>query len=75
MTRLRCAIPDDYFDLALSLADWSKIRDRVDITVFKQPFANEAAAAASLANGSLNTVTSTRSRILDQSATESARSK
>src|ERR1700741_5059509 len=48
MTRLRCAIPDDYFDLALSVADWSKIRDRVDITVFKEPFANEAAAASAL---------------------------
>jgi D-3-phosphoglycerate dehydrogenase len=48
MTRLRCAIPDDYFDIALSVADWSKIRDRVDITVFKEPFASEAAAAAAL---------------------------
>jgi len=45
MTRPRCAIPDDYFDLALTVADWSKIRDRVDVTVFKEPFANEAAAA------------------------------
>jgi D-3-phosphoglycerate dehydrogenase len=48
MTRLRCAIPDDYFDLAQSVADWSRIRDRVDITVFKEPFANEAAAAGAL---------------------------
>src|SRR5204863_221114 len=48
MTRLRCAIPDDYFDLALTVADWSEIRDRVDITVFKEPFANEAAAANAL---------------------------
>jgi phosphoglycerate dehydrogenase-like enzyme len=48
MTRLRCAIPDDYFDLALTVADWSKIRDRVDITVFREPFANEAAAANAL---------------------------
>src|SRR5256884_1962074 len=48
MTRLRCAIPDDYFDLALSVADWSKIRDRVDVTVFKQPFATETDAANAL---------------------------
>src|SRR5690242_6623409 len=48
MTRLRCAIPDDYFDLELSIADWSRIRDRVDVTVFKEPFANEAAAAGAL---------------------------
>ena len=30
------------------MADWSKIRDRVDVTVFKEPFANEAAAASAL---------------------------
>lgn len=48
MTRLRCAIPDDYFDLSRSVADWSKIGDRVDITVFKEPFASEAAAAHAL---------------------------
>lgn len=48
MTRLRCAIPDDYFDLALSVADWSKIRDHVDITVFNAPFATETDAAHAL---------------------------
>jgi hypothetical protein len=45
MTRLRCAILDDYFNLALSVADWSKIKDRVDVTVFNQPFASPEAAA------------------------------
>jgi D-3-phosphoglycerate dehydrogenase len=48
MTRLRCAILDDYFDLALSAADWSKVGDRVDITVFNHPFASEHAAASAL---------------------------
>lgn len=48
MKRLRCAIPDDYFDLALSVADWSKVRDRVDITVFKEPFATGTDAANAL---------------------------
>jgi D-3-phosphoglycerate dehydrogenase len=35
MTRLRCAIPDDYFELALC---WRLVQnpDRVDITVFKE---------------------------------------
>src|ERR1700743_2957127 len=28
MTRLRCAIPDDYFKLSLTSADWSRIQDR-----------------------------------------------
>ena len=48
MTRLRCAILDDYFDLALSVADWSTVSDRVDITVFNHPFASEQAAASAL---------------------------
>jgi phosphoglycerate dehydrogenase-like enzyme len=48
MTRLRCAILDDYFNLALKVADWSKIEDRVDVTVFKQPFASQEAAASAL---------------------------
>jgi phosphoglycerate dehydrogenase-like enzyme len=50
MTRLRCAILDDYLDLTLEIADWSKVRDRVDITVFKQPFASSEAAASALAD-------------------------
>src|ERR1700728_4237892 len=48
MTRLRCAILDDYLNLTLKLADWSKIADRVDVTVFNQPFASPEAAASAL---------------------------
>jgi len=48
MTRLRCAILDDYLNLALTVADWSAISDRVDITVFNQPFATPEAAASVL---------------------------
>ena len=48
MTRLRCAILDDYFKLSLATADWSKVKDRIDITVFEQPFANTEAAASAL---------------------------
>ncbi|WP_338697317.1 D-2-hydroxyacid dehydrogenase family protein [Bradyrhizobium sp. 26S5] len=48
MTRLRCAILDDYFDIALSLADWPAVKDRVDVTVFDKPFTSEADAAAKL---------------------------
>jgi phosphoglycerate dehydrogenase-like enzyme len=50
MTRPRCAILDDYFNLSLSIADWSEITDRVDITVFREPFASQAAAASALAD-------------------------
>jgi len=48
MTRLRCAILDDYFDITLKIADWSKIADRVDVTVFNQPFASSETAASAL---------------------------
>ena len=48
MTRLRCAILDDYLNLALGVADWSKVSDRIDITVFNQPFASPEAAASAL---------------------------
>jgi D-3-phosphoglycerate dehydrogenase len=48
MTRLRCAILDDYTNLALKVADWSKIGDRVDITDFHEPFAGTEAAARAL---------------------------
>jgi D-3-phosphoglycerate dehydrogenase len=48
MTRLRCAILDDYMNLTLGIADWSKVGDRVDITVFNQPFDSTEAAARAL---------------------------
>jgi len=48
MTRLGCAILDDYLNLALNAADWSLTADRVDLTVFSQPFSSEPAAARAL---------------------------
>jgi phosphoglycerate dehydrogenase-like enzyme len=48
MTRLRCAILDDYLNVSLKLADWSRIEDRVDVTVFNQPFASPEAAVSAL---------------------------
>src|SRR3979409_575134 len=48
MTRLRCAILDDYLNLALRVANWSKVSDRVDVTVFNEPFASTEAAANAL---------------------------
>ncbi len=48
MTRLRCAILDDYINLSRQVADWSKVEDRIDITVFNEPFASPEAAADAL---------------------------
>jgi len=45
---LRCAILDDYQNVALKLADWTPLRGAVDTTVFDAPFADSAAAIAAL---------------------------
>jgi len=46
--RHRCAILDDYQNVALTLADWPALRDRVDVTVFTSPFATPDDAVAAL---------------------------
>jgi D-3-phosphoglycerate dehydrogenase len=46
--RHRCAILDDYQNVALTLADWSALQDRVDITMFTTPFATADDAVAAL---------------------------
>ena len=38
--KYRCAVLDDYQKIALSCADWSKVTDDVDVTVFDHPFKN-----------------------------------
>jgi len=48
MTRLRCAILDDYQNVALKLADWTPLGGRLDITVFDKPFSSGDDAAAAL---------------------------
>lgn len=48
MTRLRCAILDDYQNVALKMADWSPLADRVEVKVFNAPFADAAAAIDAL---------------------------
>ena len=48
MTRLRCAILDDYQNVALKLADWPTLSDRIDVTVFDTPFASGEQAAVAL---------------------------
>jgi phosphoglycerate dehydrogenase-like enzyme len=48
MTRLRCAILDDYQNVALQLADWAQLTEHVDVTTFNAPFQNAAAAIEAL---------------------------
>jgi D-3-phosphoglycerate dehydrogenase len=45
---LRCAILDDYQNVALKLADWSRTGGRVDVTVFDKPFTDTAEAIGAL---------------------------
>ncbi len=47
MTRI--ALLDDYQGVARDLADWDPLESRADIVVFREAFADEAAAAAALA--------------------------
>lgn len=46
--RYRCAILDDYQNVALKMADWSVMKDRIDISVFDQPFTSAGDAVAAL---------------------------
>lgn len=48
--KLRCAILDDYQNVALKLADWSSLKDKIDITVFDTPFGSSADAITALKN-------------------------
>lgn len=45
---LRCAILDDYQNVALKFADWSPLKDKIDITVFDKPFASQDDAIRAL---------------------------
>lgn len=47
---LRCAILDDYQNVALRLGDWQRLADRLDIRVFTEGFATPEAAARALAD-------------------------
>lgn len=46
--KLQCAILDDYQQVALDMADWSAISDRVDVKVFSQHIASEDELAQTL---------------------------
>jgi D-3-phosphoglycerate dehydrogenase len=48
--KLRCAILDDYQNVALRLGDWRRLADRIDIRVFTEAFATPGEAARALAD-------------------------
>lgn len=46
MIKLRCAILDDYQNVALTMTDWSSINDQVDVQFFQQHFNQDELVAA-----------------------------
>ena len=48
MTRI--AVLDDWQNVAETSADWSALQGRAEVVFFREPFANEAAAVAALAD-------------------------
>ncbi|WP_405877582.1 D-2-hydroxyacid dehydrogenase family protein [Streptomyces sp. NBC_00005] len=48
--RLRCAVLDDFQQVATELADWSPVADRVETVTFSEHFGTEAELAAALAD-------------------------
>jgi phosphoglycerate dehydrogenase-like enzyme len=49
-TTLRCAVLDDYQGVALSMADWSPVADRVEVTAFTEHQADSEELVAALAD-------------------------
>ncbi|MFE1852832.1 D-2-hydroxyacid dehydrogenase family protein [Streptomyces sp. NPDC002387] len=47
--RFRCAVLDDFQQVAATVADWSALADRVDVVSFAEHFADEDALAEALA--------------------------
>ncbi|MEV6736644.1 D-2-hydroxyacid dehydrogenase family protein [Streptomyces sp. NPDC051104] len=47
--RLRCAVLDDFQQIATTVADWSPIGDRVEVVSFAEHFGDEDALATALA--------------------------
>ena len=56
----RCAVLDDYQNVALKMADWSSLADEVDITVFNRPLGGPEAIARALQGFSIVVLTRER---------------
>ena len=50
---MRLSILDDYQGVALDMADWSRLKDRVNIVVERKPFADEDEAVRALADSEM----------------------
>ncbi|MEU7054867.1 D-2-hydroxyacid dehydrogenase family protein [Streptomyces sp. NPDC046197] len=59
--RLRCAVLDDFQNVATSVADWSPVNDRVEVTVFTEHFTTEDELASAI--GEFDIVVTLRERV------------
>lgn len=50
MKKLKCAILDDYQNIALKMADWSEISEQVEVGVFHEHFKNEEELIGAIAD-------------------------
>lgn len=51
--RLRCAVLDDFQQVATALADWSSLAERVEVVSYDRHFADEDALAAALVDADI----------------------
>lgn len=59
-TKHRCAVLDDYQDIALKMADWSGLAAEVEVTVFNRPLGDPAAIVRALQGFSMVVLTRER---------------
>ncbi|RKH13986.1 D-2-hydroxyacid dehydrogenase family protein [Corallococcus sp. CA053C] len=50
MKKLRCAILDDYQDIATRIADWTPLREQVEVVVFREHLSQPEALVAAVAD-------------------------
>jgi phosphoglycerate dehydrogenase-like enzyme len=58
--KLRCAVLDDYQNVALSMADWSSLAGEIDVTVFNRPLGGPEDIARALQGFSIVVLTRER---------------
>ncbi|GAB2937490.1 D-2-hydroxyacid dehydrogenase family protein [Hafnia psychrotolerans] len=51
--KIRCAILDDYQHVALSFADWSPLKERIETQIFSQHIADETQLAAAIVDAEI----------------------
>lgn len=64
--KLRCAILDDYQNVARKFADWPRIADRVDVRIYTEHFSTEQALVAAIEDCAIVVAMRERTRFDDR---------